>query len=95
MKHCCHRMREELNKSCRAHLNPFECADTLVGYVPKYDEYGLIVRDGGSSMVGIAFCPWCGASLPESRRDEWFDELERRGIDPRTDGVPPEFLTEE
>ena len=95
MKHCCDRMREELNKNCEAGLNPFQCPDSLVRYVPKYDEYGLIVHDGGSSMVRISFCPWCGTRLPDSKRDQWFDELQRRGIDPTSDAVPTEFLTDE
>jgi hypothetical protein len=24
---------------------------------------GLIIHDGGSSSIGIAFCPWCGSTL--------------------------------
>jgi hypothetical protein len=25
-----------------------------------------MVHDGGSSVVEIAFCPWCGSKLPAS-----------------------------
>jgi hypothetical protein len=32
-----------------------------------------------------------GARLPESQRDRWFDQMERRGIDPWTTDVPAEF----
>ncbi|WP_399449174.1 DUF6980 family protein [Streptomyces sp. WAC01280] len=46
---------------------------------------------GGTSSITIDFCPWCGRRLPESQRDRWFDELERRGIDPWEDEVPAEF----
>ncbi|WP_435866768.1 DUF6980 family protein [Streptomyces viridosporus] len=35
--------------------------------------------------------PLVGRHLPESQRDLWFDELERRGTDPREDEVPAEF----
>jgi hypothetical protein len=63
-------------------------------YIPKFDEYGIIVHDGGTSMVRIQFCPWCGTRLPESKRDRWFDELKRRGIDPRGEQVPAEYQTD-
>jgi len=41
--------------------------------------------------VVISYCPWCGARLPESQRDQWFREMERRRIDPWTGNVPAEF----
>jgi hypothetical protein len=35
---------------------------------PMRGGYGLYVRDGearyGSSVIEIAFCPWCGTKLP-------------------------------
>lgn len=87
-------MRTELERTCDHGHDRFECPDALVMYIPKYDEYGIIVHDGGSSMVQILFCPWCGARLPESKRDRWFDELEKRGIDPSAEPVPVEFQTD-
>lgn len=56
--------------------------DALVVYTSRTDEYGLPVRDGGSSRVAIQYCPWCGERLPESRSDEWFDRLQERGWEP-------------
>jgi hypothetical protein len=41
----------------------------------------MIVHDGGSSFIEISFCPWCGAKLPESKRERWFNELEAKGVD--------------
>ncbi|WP_216858519.1 DUF6980 family protein [Actinomadura verrucosospora] len=70
-----------------------DCPDALVSYSARFDECGLIVHDGGGSVISIAFCPWCGTRLPPSQRDAWFDALERRGIDPGEDDVPPEFQT--
>ncbi|WP_443053651.1 DUF6980 family protein [Streptomyces sp. NBC_00285] len=64
----------------------------MVGFDPRFQEYGLIIHDGGTASVGIDFCPWCGRRLPESQRDRWFDELERRGIDPQEEEIPAEFL---
>jgi hypothetical protein len=76
---------------CDTHTNPFACPDALVRFSAKFQEYGLIIHDGGTSSIGILFCPWCGHRLPESQRDRWFDELEARGIDPWEDDVPAEF----
>lgn len=93
-RHCCKRLAESVSEECEQHPDRFDCADALLAYWPKYDEYGVIVHDGGSSMVLIAFCPWCGAKLPESKRNRWFDELELRGIDPGADIIPKEYQTD-
>ncbi|KOT56774.1 MULTISPECIES: DUF6980 family protein [Streptomyces] len=89
--HCCEMMQSQVDWSCDEHSSAFDCPDALVLFIPKYREYGLIVHDGGSAKVGIGFCPWCGKRLPESQRDNWFDELESRGIDPDEDEIPAEF----
>jgi hypothetical protein len=74
----------------------FACADALIYYDPKFDEYGIIVHDGGASYAAIDFCPFCGARLPESRRDLWFEKLQEMGIDPwDSEARPPEFETDE
>jgi hypothetical protein len=89
--HCCDAMSRHANATCDEHEDPFDCPDAVIRFDPRFQEYGLIIHDGGSSSSIIAFCPWCGQRLPESQRDRWFDELERRGIDPWEDDVPPEF----
>ncbi|WP_433208553.1 DUF6980 family protein [Dactylosporangium sp. CS-047395] len=86
-------MRAQLDAEDRTE-DPWDDPDVVVVYMPKFDEYGLPVRDGGSSMVVIGFCPWCGSRLPESRRDAWFDAMERLGVDPWEDDVPEEYLTD-
>ncbi|WP_331745170.1 hypothetical protein [Kitasatospora sp. NBC_01300] len=90
--HCCEAMNSRVNAPCGQHDDPSACPDALVGFSARFQEYGLIIHDGGTSRVRIDFCPWCGRRLPESQRDRWFDELERRGIDPWEDEVPAEFL---
>jgi hypothetical protein len=93
--HCCDRMRADLEFKCENHADRYQCPDALVSYSPRFDEYGLIIHDGGSSSVKIYFCPWCGAKLPESRHVRWFDELEKRGItEPDDERIPPEFKTD-
>jgi len=75
-------MSHRVSSACDVHEDRFDCPDALVEYLPKFDEYGIIVHDGGSSIIGIEFCPWCGKKLPPSKRDEWFAELARRSLDP-------------
>ena len=72
-----------------------EDSDVPITYTPKFREVGIRVLDGGDSTILLNFCPWSGNKLPESLRSEWFAELERRGIDPHKDPIPPEFQTEQ
>ncbi len=41
--------------------------DTIIKYVAVFDEYGIPVRDGGSSFIHIAYCPGVARSC---RRQE-------------------------
>jgi len=90
-EHCCDAMARQVAWRCAGHEDPFDCPDALVMFDARFQEYGLIIHDGGTSVVGIAFCPWCGSRLPDSQRDRWFEELERRGIDPWEDEIPDEY----
>ncbi|HJX48173.1 MAG TPA: hypothetical protein VJ375_10015 [Gaiellaceae bacterium] len=63
-------MADAVSTECEQHPDRWDCADALVGHWPNYREYGLIVHDGGSSMIVIDYCPFCGARLPESLRAE-------------------------
>jgi len=83
--HCCENMKFAVESECGAHPDRFSCPDALVSYGPQFDEYGIIIHDGGSSTKLILFCPWCGSKLPESKRDRWFDELEAKGYSPPDD----------
>ena len=81
---CCDDMRAQIDHTCLEHPKPGQCPDQVVAYTPKFDEYGLWIRTGrsqqGESYLMIQFCPWCGARLPASRRDDWFDRLARMGV---------------
>jgi hypothetical protein len=88
-------MRRVCTLACDVHSDDYECPDVLVHYLPKYDEYGLIVRDGGTSVARINFCPFCGQKLPDSKRDMWFDTLEKMGFDdPTNQNIPDDFKTD-
>lgn len=85
-------MTYRVNYVCKQHGDPFDCPDNLIFYSSKFDEYGIIVHDGGSSFIVISFCPWCGTKLPMSKRDLWFDTLEKLGYDePFEQDTPEEF----
>jgi len=99
-KHCCEAMTREVNRQCDTHASRHACVDALISFTSKFQEYALIIHDGDPSIVDdgstsggvvISYCPWCGARLPESQRDRWFQEMERRGIEPWTGDIPAEF----
>lgn len=77
--HCCLEMARHL-----------EDDELHVTYLPKFREYGIDSK-GSSSFQLIQFCPWCGSELPGSLRNEWFDEIDRQGLD--EDGPLPKHLT--
>ena len=87
-------MENQVNASCDQCASRSACPDCLIDYIPKFREYVILVHDGGTSGVGISFCPWCGQALPESERDRWFAALEARGIEPWSDEMPDDFRDE-
>lgn len=90
---CCAEMAAALAHDCTQHADPFDCPDTVLVHNPLFEEYGMPIRDGGMSYLVVSHCPWCGARLPESQRDRWFDAVEAAGhADTATDALPAEFL---
>jgi len=95
VKICCDDMKE---KMCYTGQNE---EDKLVYYSSRFSEYGLPIYDGengkATSYVLIQYCPWCGKRLPQSRRKEWFDSLEKLGFDSpfeNFDHIPEKFKTD-
>jgi hypothetical protein len=75
---------------------PHECggmvaalADPMVPitYFPKFREFEILV-EGRPIGEAIEFCPWCGARLPKSLRDPYFDHLETLGLEPESNELP-------
>ena len=94
VEHCCAAMRMALDHTCDHHPTPFDCPDTVLVYSEPFNEYGIPVRDGGAPYLTLAYCPWCGAGLPVSRRDAWFDEIDRLGLsDAPFEDIAEKFLT--
>ena len=102
-KLCCDDMSEfiySIDQNDRK-SNP-NTVDKPIYYSSKFNEFGLPVYDGengkATSYILIKHCPWCGKALPESRRTEWFECLERLGFETPFedfDNIPPEFKTAE
>jgi hypothetical protein len=61
-QHCCAVFGRNIEHRCKDHPNPFDCPDSLLTQF-KDGSFGLIVHDGGSSAIKIAYCPWCGKKL--------------------------------
>ncbi|RUP69694.1 hypothetical protein SSPNP10_03340 [Streptomyces sp. NP10] len=57
--HCCEVMTTRVNWHCDRHDTPFTCPDALIRFEVRFQEYGLVIHDGGASTLGIDFCPWC------------------------------------
>ena len=51
MKHCCEQMTYMVEE------------ENSIVFVPKTKEYGVPIRDGGSSFLIMKYCPWCGKEL--------------------------------
>ncbi|MCB0972655.1 MAG: hypothetical protein KDA97_14205 [Acidimicrobiales bacterium] len=59
---CCQTMSDQLAFMCTDHPDSADCPDKLVAKWASGDHV-LLVHDGGSSGIVIAFCPWCGQDL--------------------------------
>jgi uncharacterized protein DUF6980 len=59
--YCCERMAYDLGQTCGRHTTRYECPDALIAHAR--DGFGIIVHDGGTSVIEINFCPWCGKRL--------------------------------
>src|SRR5262249_34074584 len=46
---------------CEQHADAWECPDMTL--VRTKSGFGIPVRDGGTSVIRIDYCPWCGISL--------------------------------
>ncbi len=49
---CCESMQAALEMNCDTHDDPFECPDSLVAYNEAFNQFALIVHDGGARRGG-------------------------------------------
>ena len=88
-------MAAQIDHHCVEHANLFDCPDALVFYELRFDEYGIIIHDGGTSVQLIHYCPWCGTALPVSKRERWFETLAGLGFDdPTVQAIPTAFTSD-
>jgi len=60
-EYCCERMQFDLEQECDQHPDRKDCPDALIR--KDSSGYGLIIHDGGTSVIEIEYCPWCGSKL--------------------------------
>lgn len=46
---------------CEQHADAWECPDMTL--VRTSGGFGIPIRDGGTSVIRIQYCPWCGINL--------------------------------
>ena len=64
----------------------------VVDWIASWNEYNIPVAYDGYAATRMHFCPWCGAKLPESKRDLWYLTLKKIGYDdPGEQEIPAEF----
>jgi hypothetical protein len=88
----CVHIANQITATCDEHPDLSECNRVLVTHDERFDEYQITKHAGGANYFIIRNCPWCGAALPKSKRDRWFDELEALGFeDPIQQDIPERY----
>jgi len=64
---CVHMANHVTQKLDSSLDDPFDDPDVIIWQYESSGEYGIPVRDGGSSIIVINHCPWCGVSLQNDR----------------------------
>ncbi len=90
--HCCLDMAFAISEPIfTAHQGP----NRVIDWIASWDEYRIPMPYDGYASTLILHCPWCGASLSPSRRDEWYRTLWGMGYDdPGNQDLPPAFETD-
>lgn len=78
---CCENMQEALSDS-----------EHPIYYSSAFQEFGLKLSSGFEYSI-LKYCNWCGTKLPKSRRDAWFESLEKIGVDPWENDIPIKYLS--
>jgi hypothetical protein len=63
-RHCCTKMTFYLTyDKPTKQINP----DAIIRFWKKTKTYGIPVHDGGSSIIVVEYCPWCGTRLTKKK----------------------------
>lgn len=95
MNYCCEDMKYYIELGCTEHNSKYDCPDCIIDYSTAFDEYTIIIHDGGKSGIQFNYCPWCGQKLGPSKRELWFTVLEYLGFDDPLDSKIPEEFNDE
>lgn len=90
-------MYDQIEKwKCDMHINKYDCPDAILDYNEVFDEYGITIY-GDPSVIIINYCPWCWTKLPDSTRNQWFNQLEELWFsDPLfNDNIPEKYKTDQ
>lgn len=61
---CCDMMNRKMDEVCPTHGR--DCVDVIMDRLktgPNAGCFGIPIHDGGSSLIMINYCPWCGTKL--------------------------------
>ena len=64
--HIAYHVTEKLESSG---VDAFNNPDVVICEFEDSGTFGIPIRDGGSSMITIQYCPWCGIQLPDPADD--------------------------
>jgi hypothetical protein len=59
-QYCCADLESFAELDCDFHQSKWECPDVLF-HKFKNGKTGIIIHDGGESVIDIKYCPFCGA----------------------------------
>jgi len=62
-EHPCNHIAYFCSQESGSDLDPLDDVDVTLW--TSSGKYGIPVRDGGSSIIEIAYCPWCGVKLSD------------------------------
>ncbi len=87
--HCCLDMAYNISRPIEV---PHQGPNRVLDWYAPWDEYMIPVAYDGYSATIIAYCPWCGRKLPESKRNSWYETLRSMGYDdPGEQDIPNEY----
>lgn len=62
-QYCCETMQAQLQQTCSTGIHDkYECPDQVVHRWAD-GRTGIHIKDGGTSMLVMNFCPWCGTDI--------------------------------
>ncbi|HZV68682.1 MAG TPA: hypothetical protein VFG10_04030 [Saprospiraceae bacterium] len=93
-KHCCLMMALQISQP-NTMPDGKDDHDIIMNYNEIFDEYGIPIYDGGTSVLQIMYCPWCGNKLPVSKRDQWFEKFGELAYEDDNSKIPDQYRSDQ